>query len=52
MSKKAVTATKPAPPAQQPPAKTQPAKQAPKEAPKTVAKGQFDASPWTKLGFP
>jgi hypothetical protein len=44
MSKKAVTQSKPAPPAQQP------AKSAAKEAPKTAAKGSFDPSPWTKLG--
>jgi hypothetical protein len=46
MSKKAVTQSKPAPAAQQP------AKTAAKEAPKTVAKGSFDPSPWTKLGHP
>ena len=46
MSKKAVTQSKPAPPTQQP------AKSAVKEAPKTVSKGSFDPSPWTKLGHP
>ena len=50
MSKKAVTSTKPAPPAQQQPAKSQPSKSAVKETPKAVAKGSFDPSPWTKLG--
>ena len=34
----------------QPPAKTQPSKPAQKEAPKSVAKGSFDPSPWVKQG--
>lgn len=54
MSKKGTTQSKPVPQTVQPPAKTtQPAgKSNIKEAPKTVAKGTFDPTPYTKSGLP
>jgi len=54
MSKKTTTQSKPAPQTTQPPAKTTQSagKSNIKEAPKTVAKGAFDPSPFVKSGTP
>ncbi len=52
MSKKTATTTKPAQQAPQPPAKSAPSKPTKPVTQATVSKGNFDASPWTKLGFP
>ena len=50
MSKKTVTQSKPAPPAQQPPAKSSASKPAVKDTPKAASKGSFDVSQWVKQG--